>query len=253
MTITGTTRECLQHLSPILDINNRRLLATAVQVRESAIRTWIKGSSQPVGEPLMRLRAYLTHLGYHVTEWDSVDQTLQELANLIACAVVTRQEAVTTIGARSRGENQLYRYLGGTVKCSPERLKALRELLDSKKPYTLQWPRLKTFVGSPIRAYQNPCANSNKEQFLIATMVSLIEAMSPVAERLLSDEFTAVHRDNLRTITHGAIPQLSRSLDRLSDESAQVLCRQPGSSIATSSRAKLFQEEPEAGNLVREP
>jgi F420H(2)-dependent quinone reductase len=28
-----------------------------------------------------------------------------------------------------------------------------------------------------------------------------------------------------------------------------ILCRQPGSSIATPSRAKLFHEEPEAGNL----
>jgi hypothetical protein len=28
-----------------------------------------------------------------------------------------------------------------------------------------------------------------------------------------------------------------------------TLCRQPGSSIATPSRAKLFHEEPEAGNL----
>ena len=31
--------------------------------------------------------------------------------------------------------------------------------------------------------------------------------------------------------------------------SSVTLCRQPGSSIATPSRAKLFHEEPEAGNL----
>jgi hypothetical protein len=37
--------------------------------------------------------------------------------------------------------------------------------------------------------------------------------------------------------------------DRLNDSSRVTHCQQPGSSIGTQPRAKLFREEPEAGNL----
>jgi DNA-binding helix-hairpin-helix protein with protein kinase domain len=61
-------------------------------------------------------------------------------------------------------------------------------------------------------------------------------------------------RDNRAFLTYrGEADEIIRQLQRLpieeNKEIADTLCRPPGSSIATPTRAKLFHEEPDAGNL----
>jgi transcriptional regulator with XRE-family HTH domain len=95
----GTTQECLAHFAEFYSfLAARRLLAEFTGVSSVTASDWLRGIRMPKGLQLMRLRVFLTLVGYSVKEVMELPEDNRKLAEIVAYGILEEAEARTELG-----------------------------------------------------------------------------------------------------------------------------------------------------------
>ena len=160
----------------------------------------------------------------------------REFSQQVALRVITVSEASAYIGAQSSAIN------GMLMRCeSPGKHEIQLEelvILNREKAGTRlrKWRSILKRIGVPQSVLTNavsrahiddllPRISSLKDEQIVNTLAHLILATLPMAERVLSDDFSSADRSRLRELTQNgrsnAVFELSNVLNRLCGERAR--------------------------------
>lgn len=208
----------------------KQIILEYTRVRESTLKRWI-GLIMPEGQNLLRLRCFLGHRGYGVTEFEKLSGLFKTLVYLIADWKIPFIEASGRLGYKQVGG--LIEVLLGGVGMSDERLDRCRSLIAEyanvkivqketpacgddvevrraveEVPVLMQFNRQE--AQSPILRVNGSC------RWEVENLAALVRMMLPLAERVLSDEHTEQDRERLRTLVNGdGVFRLSNALNGL--------------------------------------
>ncbi len=235
----GSTAQCLRHFAQAdFEGDKRRaLMEFAGVTANSTIRRWLNQGELPAGEQLLRMRHYLEHLGYEVTELRKLTPSVRELGRLIAFNVLPIAQAAARIGVppAKKGGGQLTTILLGGQGVSSERnsrIAALNaEFSDLLKKQVAKVPHL-TLRGSnsagpaSVSVHRaDPTVQTEQpidKDSLMKGFAHMVQGLLHQSDFMLSDAFTADDRDKVRQLTGGdGIFLLSNRLNRLCGERAR--------------------------------
>jgi hypothetical protein len=97
---SGTTAECLADFGTRYSgMEGRKLLANFCKVVvHPTTREWTSGERVPKGEPLLRVRCFLSLAGYTVSEFEELPDVAQQFMLLLATDVVKVEDAQRELG-----------------------------------------------------------------------------------------------------------------------------------------------------------
>jgi len=246
--IKGDTETCWVHyvyeVYPHNSAEEKEILIRYARVQEGTLRRWLN-LAMPEGQNLLRLRCFLGHRGYGVLELEKLNGLVKALVYLIADWKMSLVEASDKLGYKQTGT--LIQVLLGSVGMSDERLNMWRHLImgyaDTK---TVQKETLTFACGDDVKTTQKetlprdnvevkrveevPVLVQFNHQELqssirrvngtcrweVESLAALVRAMLPLAERVLSDEYTEQDRERLRTLANeDGVFRLSNALNGL--------------------------------------
>ena len=240
MIFKGSTEKCLKHFSQTYQTNRtgkevhkiRNVVCQLFGVNQQTARVWFNGYQVPIGENLLRIRLFLALNDYEVSERQELSVIVREFADQVALGVLSVNEAVKYLDAT---RDAVMRILTTQRKATGERESKIAELVQFHREEAEQkekgWataiqsldlykPAEKTLMPAPRMS-----ASHKDDSMTIDTLAHLIKACLPLAERLLSDEFSADDRRKLRELTangrSNAVFDLSNALNRLCGERAR--------------------------------
>jgi hypothetical protein len=219
--IRGTMHQCFAHMAKRLDQNDFQDIATFVTVTPDTVRTWVKESTLPQGERYIRLRHYLEQAGYTLVELETLDPAVCATGRLVAFNVLTLPEVADLVGYTG-GKNAVVTLLQtlkgahGVSSAKREQFESLVQLYEPKLKVTQRSPQ-KVVLAEPTTESVAP----DMHQAVKESFAKIMAALIPLAEIAVSDSFTAKDREQIRTLTDGAISRLSRLLGQLSGEAAR--------------------------------
>ncbi len=248
---TGTTQECLEHFSQGNRFNTpereacklRNAVSEFFGINHQTGYGWFSQFRLPTGENLLRLRFFLSLLGYEVVERNVVPKILREFSDMVCLRTLSFEEAAYLIGGTAVPA-VLLDVSFGRYGVSGEREEKITELVELyKKEATVKLEEWKTKIESfglanfsAIKIVPAQTPESSKEDSkpvlarlngeVVKTLAHLILAIKPWAELLLSEEFSPEQRQQLRelTATNGrsnAVFEVSNALNRLCSERAR--------------------------------
>lgn len=223
--IRGTTQECLTHLGrqvPSSDVERGAFykpIADFTRRSHSTVGRWFKGESAIEGESLLRLRYYLTKLGYQVSELEMLHPTIRELGRVIAEGKIEFEKAVDLIGI---DRDQLYRTVLRGVMPLDDRLERIAELVKELGGGTSAG-RSERVVTREVASRKGDQANAGlSREDTILSLACLIKAATPLAQAIVSDAFSAEDRQRLRDLAgKDGVYRLSTIMNRLCSEAAR--------------------------------
>lgn len=241
--ISGKTEECLEHFSnnhkEMLDADRCRLrkkISKTLMVTDTSGYNWFSRKIMPSGVNLIKLRFLLELMGYSVRERISMSETQRELANQLAFGLLSLERVAEELGV---SENTVLRW--GSGRANPEDEDSLQKVLNLHKEeaqkklasWREQLQEVRNIsigsvdsILSQVEIVSKPTSNgSHRKHTTIETLAHLILAAKPLAEEMLTDDFTSEDRDLLRQKTliarSSGVFDLSNSLNRLCGERAR--------------------------------
>lgn len=251
----GTTAQCLTHLANAVagpNFNEKRaVIADFTGVGEGTVQRWFTDESFPVGEALIRLRFYLEFLGYHVTELQSLNESIRKAARLFAFGIASITEIANLVGYKGNeksANNILIYVLRGMQGVQANKIKQFDSFvelhgsqLEEKRRTTSNVlnmsaihphsPQASEHRATPTKIQSVHHEVSGNQSAVIESLAGMISAILPLAEYVLSDSFTAGQRACVRERASGGkgVSRLSHLLTQLSGEAARTaLTKQQG-------------------------
>lgn len=251
--IEGDTWECLGHYShgipktPGEEIALRRQLIDFVGISLVQTKRLLQHGKQARGENLIRLRFYLYYLGYSVEELNSLGDETFELANLFALGFASLTAISDSLGV---GRDSAIRRMRKVQKLSASDVEKTREIVSHikarvkddlpkiipsfsvrkmrvepkrlEKVKTRLLPRHEFGKGRESVQQLKECQASDETKKAIDATAALIESLLPLSELLLSDEFSAQERAELRRKVNGhGLFNLANNMNALCSETAR--------------------------------
>lgn len=243
-----TTEECFKHFArDAHNFERRKAVAKFAQVvMEPTVRKWFTDRFTASGEKLIKVRFFLDLLGYKVEEIENMDPVFQNLARLFAFDIISFDDVVAICGYE--GENardQTMRVLTGKIGMYADRyqkvyseVREMAELIEHHRKELLQkyaaykLPETNGATG-PSEGQPAPIAAAlphmsaatprlSAHEQVIRSLAHQVEAMLPLADLLLSDQFSAKERARLRELTGSdGVFKLSNRLNALCGEKAR--------------------------------
>jgi hypothetical protein len=250
----GTTAECLSHLGKHIGenkIEKVKVIAVFCGTHYRTVEKWLEGKHPPIGENLVRMRVYLEHIGYSVTELLKLNPVVRDAARLCAFRVVPIAEIAEMVGYAGRktvdsGRNTavdailgIFRGVQGVGKDRLVEFEALVSVFKDMLPEKVQQtPKidLADHVKSQIEHEQvvvrtvPPAGTTFRPKLafqrtldthtaIIESFASTIKGLIPLAQLLESDEFTPAERAHLRELLGGdGVFEFANSFYRLCGE-----------------------------------
>ena len=227
--LTGDTDECWLHYAsevyPINIASEKQVILLYTGIGETTLARWLN-LIMPQGQNLLRLRCFLAHRGYGVAEFDALSDVLRTLNYLIADRKTTFAEVMSK--AKYSQDGALLQVLLGRANMGDERLAICRDLIaeyaskekkisadrssagiqDVETPFVIKLDHRQEY--SPITRV------NGKQKWEIENLAACVRMMLPLAERVLSDEYTEQDRERLRTLANGdEVFRLSNALNGL--------------------------------------
>lgn len=183
--ITGTTEECWGHFCLNISVLDQTLLKEGF---ESIYGKSVENESfenlsgdLPKGEELIRLRYFLETQGYEVLELKNLSSEIYDLGKDISFNKISLNNVANKI---SMERDSLLKALRGARMISSDRLSMIRKVLKNEN----------------VRAdIEGAAKNISLDKVDVEKIFeSLIRALIPVAQRIVSDEFSIDDRRRLR-------------------------------------------------------
>ncbi len=219
------------------DFHFRNKMCGILKINAATGHQWFDANIMPKGENLLKLRLILELNGYYLVEKTSISPGIWKLGNLIALGSVSLEEARHVLGFKN--VQDVYNLCFGKQKTSPERMASLENFCrlfetdpESKKEYQKklkQWQENSVFVkpgNKPVPESPTKTAPRLIERTAaIKSLAHLIRAAIPLAEYIVSDDFSIQERERLRELTKegrsNGVFDLSNLLNRLCTETAR--------------------------------
>lgn len=243
----GTTAECLAHFATRSDsITAMWEMLPGVNIR--TVERWLKEKHQePVGEYLIKVRVCLASIGYHVVEFDRLHPAVQTACKMFALGLASIDDLVSEFGyeAGNSGRSQLFVVLRGHGGMTPERLSRVAEIMESfgtmiadeEIKFKARFGSISDVSSSPAPSDAPPREHLpvgrkdpiDDRNAITESLAHSIVALLPLAERLLSENYSPEDRERLRALAGGTgVFKLATALHRLCGE------RVRSTSISTS-------------------
>ena len=207
-----STRACILHYGQSLPVGGnsgkeaRQPMAQFVETSDRQIYRWTRLESSPRGEDLIRVRFWLESQGYKVSELQELADEVYLLASLLAFSVFDFALVHEMITGYTNPDDSMA-LLHGTCPLSSAKRQKIKDFLDDYlvaqierlQPW-LHWMESFTEVVWPSLEAQptvKPLSTDNHD-VILQSLKGMIEAASPLAELVLSDEFTQEERRALR-------------------------------------------------------
>lgn len=236
----GMTQECLRQFVADNRLDSKKPAAFAKRnaicdffgLNHETGHSWFGNFALPVGERLLRLRFFLETLGYQPSENQGLPRPVKLLGEYIAIwSIRLKEEAAFLVGT---APDTLLSVLLGKEGVSERRLQVIADIVstnqDAAEQFQKKWHekisdlalvRRAITAASPTDTETKP-ANVNAA---IESLAHLILAAKPLAEALLSDQYSPEDRKRLRELTgngrSNAVFDLSNLLNRLCGERAR--------------------------------
>lgn len=236
---TGTTEECLKHFVGAHEINTmeekeykrRNAISHLLGINQATGYEWFSNFRMPKGENLLRLRYFLELNGYQLLERQGMPELIREFSEQIALGAMSLAEAAEYIGTTSDVILDVVMRRQGVSSQRETQVKELVELHQNKATERLrEWQATMKSLGfaqptTKTVAASLPQLSQLNDGQVIETLAHLVLATRPLAERVLSDDFSADDRRRLRELTangrSNAVFDLSNLLNRLCGERAR--------------------------------
>jgi hypothetical protein len=242
----GSTKECVLHFGKNFAGNGRAVksLVDFCEISHNTAVRWINGNrSIPLGgKNLIKLRYFLGAIGYAVSEVMELSDTARKLADIVATGIKTPEEATLALGFKinpdSSSENEgVYRVAQGKSDTSKSRKLLINkiyadgyELIEAKKRNLIDECGIVSSTNFGIgiatpNVATTPSVNKVSSKIhasSLSILANLIRAISPLAEEVASDEFSADERKKLRELCgEKTIFNLNNTLSMLCGERAR--------------------------------
>ncbi|MFZ2049122.1 MAG: hypothetical protein WAV25_02415 [Minisyncoccia bacterium] len=235
----GTTLECWNDYASRLPqgtkncVESREGLRSFLGVSFGAVRRYISNPKSLKGLSLVKMRYFLTALGYSVTDLESMPAAARKFGELVAYDVLSMSDATAILNYKD--DHGVFRVLHGqSTEIADSRLICMseyasvhqKELDKRKKEWRQAWginmeETALAAVESPVTK-SAPTSHKKTGDDDIIIFGGLVRALLPVASRLSSDDCTPEDRNNARSNAGGqAVFQLSNALNRLCSETAR--------------------------------
>jgi hypothetical protein len=256
--IRGSTDACLAHFGEAaFDGDKREALASFCDVKaDPTVRRWLSKASpvKPAGAPLIKVRYYLEHLGYQVTELRSLPEPIRDLGRLIAFGVVTFEDVMEAIDIpKTKSGSQLYTILHGDQGVSDDRMRKITAFVKEYRQYLSEAlakaPKLNYLNGGVMRrdttprpASQLPAGaprQAEKTELAAAAVAHAITSLHALL-RLAETHLNLEGREQVRRIAGNRVVfETSNMLQGLCSETAfNLQHKRNPSNVEQSSRSR---------------
>lgn len=232
--LKGTTAECLAHFAK----RSRCIEAMSEmlpQVQERTIERWMRGAQLPTGENLLRVRVVLSLLNYEVDEFATLDPMIQKVCKMFVFELALIDDLVTEFGYdRSvNGGDQILRVLRGAGGMRPERRQRVEAIIASFDTMIAEAEQQfrNRFVATGVQPVEQPVPQAKKthescdadKKALLDSLAHSVAALLPLAERVLTDNYTPEDREYVRLQAGGnGVFKAANALYRLCGERART-------------------------------
>jgi len=244
----GSTEECLRHfVQAHPEINEpktkefrvRNTISRLLDVSQATAYDWFCKFNMPNGERLLRLRYFLELNGYRLSDRHYASEVLRVFSNHLALQAISLADAASYIGllpsavlsiamcrqgTSPQSEQKLVELVELNQEAAAEKLKAWQATIES---FGFAQPPQEEIVAPVVQATEPVVKEVDKDvsKDVIEILARLIQAACPLAELILSDNFSAEDRCRLRELTGNGrtnkVFELSNSLNRLCGERAR--------------------------------
>lgn len=174
---------------------------------------WIQGS-MPGGENLLRLRIFLELSGYQVDEFENLDPEVKLCARIIAHRLASVKEVAH---ATDTTVDTLLKIILGQRKTSNKRKSLIANYCNLRQ---IPLEEAEKYDKNRI-SHRLPFSGIDHTD-RIQQLAELIQNAIPLAKEILSDQYTASERNQLRDLTSNeGVFTLSNLLSRLCSETAR--------------------------------
>lgn len=208
----------------------RNALCDMLAIHRETGHTWFVEGGLPIGKNLLKLGLFLELVGYNTEERASLSNETKELADGIALSTIDIGRDFPLFDSKV-----IYDWAFGKYKPHSGNRSVLLNVLNQKRMETLVVRRswvtkiLDLNLMLPAIKIHDSSADSSAVELshdeLIHALAQMIKSGIPLAERLLSDEFSAQERSSLIGATKSArsngVFDFSNLLNRLCSERAR--------------------------------
>ena len=191
---SGSTRECLIHYGNNLPGKGgkrspeaRQPMADFVGCDNYLIYRWFNSEHMPIGENLLRVMAWLYTQNYKLTEWEKLPKLAQQLILILAHKLRSFDQMQGDLRYRSR--DSLLSVLRG-ANMAPAKIRAAHALIA-------RFP-INTEATKAEIVELKQTTGSVDHRVIIDSLGHHIDAMLPLAQLVLSEEFSVEERRRLR-------------------------------------------------------
>ncbi len=245
----GTTLDCWRHYSATLPQGTRNCNDAREGLREflgvsvGTVRRYITKPESLKGLPLVKMRYFLSAMGYVVAELEAMQDYARDLAEMIALDVIAIDFAYEVLGYKN--VHGVFRLIHGKsldIEHDPngrKRIERIRVLCQQKKEevarlrhlWNGRWniPVADTKVPNqavglindgPSFAQKRSAREARDNDMVI--FAGLVRALLPIANRLASDDYSAEDRREARAQAGpNNVFSLSNALNQLCSETAR--------------------------------
>lgn len=226
--IKGDTDNCWLHYASEIYASDvaleKRIIIAYTGVAATTLARWLN-LIMPQGQNLLKLRCFLGHRGYGVAELDALSDMLKTIAYLIA----DKKIAITEVVRRTRyhQDGNLLQVLLGHTNMSGERLALCRDLIEEYVIDEEKKANDPIFIQIPKQEHAPAWIDHKKEhsfamrvngtqKWEVENLAAFVRMMLPLAEAVVSNEYTEQDRERLRTLANGdGVFRLSTALNGL--------------------------------------
>jgi hypothetical protein len=229
----GTTSECLASFaSRPNSVEQLSQMLPGAHIR--TIERWLKEKHQePAGEYLIRVRVTLAMLGYEVAEFAQLSPVLQKACKLCALDITSIDDLVIAFGYEqgSTGRTQLFKVLREGVGMMPERQRRVEEFIadldglisEGESAFKARFALRQQAPVAPCESRAVHTAPSGDAKAILDSLAHGVTALLPLADRVLTDDYSASDREYLRAAAGGnGVFRLANALYRLCGERART-------------------------------
>lgn len=224
--LMDSTEKCMMHFSETFPTDRTRpLLAEFCGVEKRTPSDWLHGRNLPAGETLIKLRIFLSLVGYRVAELDNLSDSFRQLAHVIA---VVERFSPDEVRQRLdyRNVQDVYRLVlrgnaGTLMENRLEKLKLLlEEAADELKMKLAMWrARIQEVIGDVSTTATNPSpgyrGSSSLERHLVPKSAATVAtpALPEVVDHLVRA---------LTTLFDGLYDQMDGEFEVFDEQRRQV-------------------------------
>lgn len=233
----GTTAECLAHFAKrpgCIEVMSKMLPSAHIRT----IERWLKeGIREPVGEYLIRVRVILSELGYEVAEFQALELGIQKACKMFAFDLASIDDLVAEFGydGSVSGRSQLFKILRDGSGMHPERKQRVEAFIESfdmmiaevEHAFRERFVHSDTKPTEPlptreVHLMRHKPSDADKKAVL-DSLARTVAAILPLAERVLTDDYTPEDREYIRANAGGTgVFKAANALYRLCGERART-------------------------------